>query len=374
MKIGFDAKRAFLNHTGLGNYSRTLLSSLAGFFPEHEYHLFSPRIRQDNRTETLFSTSFVHHTAPPLLGAWWRSRGLVSSLPQVGLDLYHGLSHEIPVGLRKKGIRSVVTIHDLIFYHYPEQYAWLDRQIYDRKFRYACREADLVLAISEATRKDVISLYGVPEEKVKVLYQACHPQFYARVSQSEQEVVRKRYQLPTEYLLYVGSIVPRKNLGGIVQAMAMRKSSERVPLVVIGAGGKYKEEVESLVQHHQLAPWIIWANEIAFSDFPAVYQQALAMIYPSFYEGFGLPVLEALASGIPVITSNRASLPEAGGPKSLLVDPEQPEAVAEAIQTVLTDTERVHQMQAHGRAHAERFLSEPLTQQLMDHYKEVCAR
>lgn len=296
---------------------------------------------------------------------------MVPELVKGEIDLYHGLSHEIPRGLSVQKIPAIVTIHDLIFRRYPEQYPWLDRQVYDRKFRYACTHADLVLAISEATRTDILHDYDIPPEKVKVLYQACHPQFYEPISESVRREVQQRYQLPADFLLYVGSLVARKNLLGIVKALALLRPSERIPLLIIGQGGRYRQQVLRLAHAKGLSGSLIWANDIAFEDFPAVYQQAKAMVYPSFCEGFGLPVLEALASGTPVITSNRSSLPEAGGPDSLQVDPDDPSELAEAIRKVLGDVALVAQMREKGHLYAQRFLPGPLTSHLMAYYQQL---
>ena len=128
------------------------------------------------------------------------------------IELFHGLSNEIPIGLNKVNIPSVVTIHDLIFRHYPNQYSWVDRQIYDYKFRYACENAQRIVAISESTKKDIVHFYNINPDKIKVIYQSCHERFVQERSQKTIDAVLKKYNLPENYLLYVGSIIERKNL------------------------------------------------------------------------------------------------------------------------------------------------------------------
>ncbi|MBM3440663.1 MAG: glycosyltransferase family 4 protein, partial [Bacteroidetes bacterium] len=339
MVIGFDAKRAFHNRTGLGHYSRTLLRDLSRFYPEQRYLLFNPK------PSSLFDLSpfpslqerLPETTFDRLLPALWRSSRIIGTLKEESVQLYHGLSHELPQGIERGRTKTVVTMHDLIHERYPEQYPWLDRKIYTRKFQYACDVADTIIAISEQTKNDLIDFYMVPAEKIKVCYQSCNPAFAEKVSEAEKARVRKIYDLPDRFFLYVGSVIERKNLLSICKAMDLLRDEIDIPLVVIGEGKKYLQQVKAYVEKVGLSNRIIFlsahpaARQISFqnaSDFPAIYQLATAMIYPSMFEGFGIPVLEALWSGLPVITSNISSLPEAGGDAALYVNPAHPEEIA----------------------------------------------
>ena len=172
MKIGFDAKRAFFNPTGLGNYSRTLISSLSNRFPDHEYFLYSPKVSHNglfsadtNNLQLRIPAGLIAKLAPAL----WRSYGMNRTLKQDKLDLYHGLSHELPAGIKKTKIPSVVTIHDLIYLRYPKYYPAMDRWVYDKKFRHSCRVADRIIAVSEQTRRDLIEFFNVIPEKITVI-------------------------------------------------------------------------------------------------------------------------------------------------------------------------------------------------------------
>lgn len=370
-RIGYDAKRLFNNFTGLGNYSRTLLKNLADYYPDFEYFLFTPRVQKNSETH-FFLTSPLYHVHHQQQGnkALWRSRGIRKDLKEQGIQLYHGLSHEIPFGMEKTGIPAVVTIHDLIFKHYPDQYTWIDRQIYDRKFKYACQHANAVIAISESTKQDIVDLYRIPPEKVHVIYQGCHERFMQEKSQKTLDEVRTQYHLPSSYLLSVGSLIERKNVLGIVQAMALLPHSMDLPLVIVGKGAAYRERIEATARRLGLSQRILFIQP-DFEDLPAIYQQAALFIYPSFYEGFGIPVLEALFSKTPVITSNVSSLPEAGGPDAYLVDPNQPAAIAEGIEQILTDTARRELMVQQGYAYAQQFRGEGLTRQMVDLYRQI---
>jgi glycosyltransferase involved in cell wall biosynthesis len=387
MRIGFDAKRAFHNGTGLGHYSRTLIRSLADTFPDHAYFLFNPTL--SNHFPLPWDgtiRSSLHEIRPDrfidrLFPALWRTFSVKKDIRRLGIDLYHGLSHEIPRGIEKAGIRTVVTIHDLIFERYPEQYNPIDVRTYRSKFRHACEKADRIIAISEQTKRDIIEFYQIEPRKIRVCYQSCNPAFFQRIEEAEKKRIRTLYQLPEQFYLYVGSIIERKNLSRVVEALHKIQTQTDVPLVVIGSGGKYARQVVSMVQRLGLSDRVIFLSNAPVArstasfqnaaDFPAIYQSATAMIYPSLFEGFGIPVLEALASELPVITSNVSCLPEAGGPGSLLVDPLSVDSLATAMMRVLEDPRKVTAMKEAGRLHARDFTPESTARKVMDLYESI---
>ena len=382
MNIGFDAKRAYHNSTGLGNYSRTLISSLADFFPEHEYYLFNPKPSSRYNFETRQN---VHEVLPKdliskLFPQAWRSSFIKKDLGKKHINLYHGLSHEIPIGLHTTGIRSVVTIHDLIHKRYPEQFSAFDVKIYNQKSRYACKNSNKVIAISNQTKQDIIEFYQLPAEQIAVCYQSCNNLFKRRVSDEEKKNIKAKYSLPDNFFLYIGSIIERKNLLNICKALFILKNKIDAPLVVIGNGKKYKEKVKDYIIKHELENRVIFLSEqpSALSgnfengeDFPAIYQSANAMVYPSIFEGFGIPVLEALSSRLPVITSNVSSLPEVGGNAAYYVDPLQPEEIATAMKNILTDSQLRASMQEKGWLHAQNFTPEKCATSIMNVYKSI---
>ena len=372
-RIGFDAKRLFNNFTGLGNYSRTLLANLATYYPEHAYFLFTPKIKVREEThffqnDPLFSVQMPKNKFAPL----WRTRSMVKDLQKHNIQLYHGLSHELPLHIAEKKIRSVVTIHDLLFKHFPHQYAAIDRRIYDGKFRYACRQADSIVAISEATKRDIVQYYGIDPQKIEVIYQSCHERFMVTKSQSTIQQTLLRHGLPSEYLLYVGSVIERKNLLGVIKAVESLSPGFQLPLVVVGGGkGAYRDKVKNYISARRLQHKVFFINPLS-SELPALYQQAAVFLYPSFGEGFGIPILEALFSKTPVITSRLSSLPEAAGPSSyLLDDPSAPLAIAQGIEGILGDEQFRNQMIEKGYVYAQRFRGEPLTHQMMALYESI---
>lgn len=382
MNIGFDAKRAFHNGTGLGHYSRSLLLSLSAHYPEHHYYLFNPRpsnqftVAGVNITEVV-PRDMLHRT----FSSAWRSSWVKKDLKRLNIELYHGLSHEIPIGIQDTGIKAVVTIHDLIHERYPEQYNTIDVKIYTKKFRFACQHADKVIAISEQTKKDIIAFYGTPEAKIEICYQSCNPAFGQTVSDAEKERVRQLYGLPEQFFLSVGSIIERKNLLNICKAIFHLKNEFNIPLVVIGDGGKYKQKVKDFIRQNGIEDRIIFLSENPAAknsasfrtaiDFPAIYQQAVAMIYPSFFEGFGIPVLEALWSKTPVITSNLSCLPEAGGDGAYYIDPSSSGEIANAMVKVYSDQQLRTIMIEKGWQHAQNFTPEKHADAVMNVYKSI---
>ncbi|CAL1519628.1 glycosyltransferase family 1 protein [Chitinophaga sp. MM2321] len=376
MKIGFDAKRAFQNDTGLGNYSRTLITSLVAGFPEHEYYLFAPRKTDMFKMEDPAALPVVvpEKTLHRWLKSAWRSRYVVLDLQRYGIDLYHGLSHEIPFGIHHSGIKSVVTMHDLIFERYPRQYNPIDVLTYRRKARYACRYADKVVAISEQTRQDLITYYHTPADKIAVVYQSCDPAFAVTHSETDIAAMRAKYQLPPQYFLYVGSVIERKNLLGIVTAMHTLKGAVDVPLVVLGSGSDYKKKVKAYLEANGLSQQVIWLNErarLSHTELPLLYQGAVALLYPSLFEGFGIPILEALWSRTPVITSQGSCFGETAGNAALYVDPLNPATIAAAMQRVVSDAALVQDMQQKGWQHAQLFTPEKCAAAMMNVYNSL---
>ena len=382
MNIGFDAKRAYHNGTGLGHYSRTLIRSLAEYFPQHEYFLFNPKpselfkLNGKNSHEVLPS-GLLHKT----LSSVWRSTWIKNDLEKLGIDTYHGLSNEIPLDIHRTDIKSVVTIHDVIFERFPEQYSRIDVEIYKRKFKYACDYADKVIAISEQTKKDIIEFYKIPEEKITVCYQSCNPAFGETISDKTKQQVKEKYSLPGQYFLYVGSIIERKNLFGICKAIYLLRNELKIPLVVIGDGTKYKQQVKDFIKQNGLEKQVIFLSEnplakvsssfLKAEDFPAIYQSAIAMIYPSFFEGFGIPVLEALWSRLPVITSSVSSLPEAGGDGAYYVDPNRSEEIAEGMKTIFADGSFTEALKEKGWQHAQNFTQQKCAANVMKVYESL---
>jgi glycosyltransferase involved in cell wall biosynthesis len=371
MIIGYDAKRAFLNNTGLGNYSRWLVKAMAKHCPDNQYILYTPKTRNNNHLAELQRLPHTQTFAPQgkLRLLLWRTKGLVKNLKEDGVQLYHGLSHELPLGINTSGAKSVVTVHDLIFLRYPQYFGWINRQIYKAKLQYACKAADSIIAISQKTKDDLVQLLQVPAGKIEVIYQGCDASFCLYQSDAQRALIKKKYDLPKRYLLTVGTIEERKNLLLLVKALQQAKSS--IPLIVVGKPTAYLKEVQKFVDANHLNSRVTFLHQVNFDELPALYQLATLFVYPSRYEGFGIPVLEAINSGVPVIAASGSCLEEAGGPESLYVNPDDAEDLAKKINKVWnTPALRQHMINA-GFEYAHNFNEEKLAGQLMQLYQNT---
>jgi glycosyltransferase involved in cell wall biosynthesis len=371
LKIGFDAKRAFQNFTGLGNYARTLVETMAHYYPnDYDLHLYAPKINVQKLPDFLEKSKNISIHTPQ--GLWknaptfWRQYGIAEALKNDKIQVYHGLSNELPKGI-SRNIKKVVTIHDLIFERFPEYYPFIDRKIYQHKFLSACKNADLIVAISEQTKRDIIDFYNIDAQRIQVVYQSCHAQFYQQnietlkedenllIPQKKEDKTThclQKYQLPPEFILYVGTINERKNLLNVVKAMQQIKD---LPLVVIGDGKEYLAKVKQFIKENQLESRIYLRPKVAFEDLPSIYQAAKVFVYPSFFEGFGIPIIEALHSGTPVVTSKGSCFAEAGGADSIYIDPNNSEEIANAVNSILNDSTLEQRMIANGFLYVDKF-------------------
>lgn len=377
LHIGFDAKRAAQNKTGLGNYSRFIIRALSNYAPNLRLHLYVPNAKKThsmNGVDKLVAVD-IHFPKNRLwqsLRCLWRMRGAVSDMRERGIMLYHGLSGELPYGLHHAGIKSIVTIHDLIFLHFPKYYSFIDRLIYRWKFKSACRRADHIIAVSECTKRDIIHFFGTPEQKITVLYQGCDEIFRQSISDIHKDAVRRHYHLPERYILYVGSIEERKNLMLLAEALTILADRE-ISVIALGHKTAYAKKVQSFVRKNNLSRRFRIISGVPSVDLPVFYQLSEAFVYPSRYEGFGIPLLEALCSGVPAIGCTGSCLEEAGGPSSLYVSPDDAGALAEAITKVLTDSHLREKMIADGYSYANHFTEERLILQLQNLYSLILA-
>lgn len=368
LAIGFDAKRAFLNAAGLGNYSRNTLKALAEYHPNSQYYLFTPKVVVDrfalpSGLTVIMPNNFWWRALKP----FWRRYKISELAEKAKLDIYHGLSHELPIGIEKTGIKSIVTIHDLIFIRFPELYKATDRKIYYKKYRHACEVADHIIAISEQSKNDVIDFFKIEPDKISVIYQSINPIFYEFCSTDQLEETREKYGLPRKFILSVGTIEARKNIKLVLQAM--EESDFNLPLVIIGKPTKYMKTLQPLI--HKLGDRVIILHEVNDTDLNRIYKLAQLMIYISVFEGFGLPIAEAQAAGCPVITSKVSSMPEAGGKAAHYVSPNSVSEVSEAINLLIDDNEYHSELVVKGYENTKRFNSENYTSQLMKTYKKI---
>jgi glycosyltransferase involved in cell wall biosynthesis len=376
MKIGFDAKRALHNNRGLGNFSRTLLAGFEKLSSQHQFHLYSPIVKKKNFLDWMNEHQFFNYHFPSnellkRIPSVWRSLLLTKDLVRDELDLYHGLSHELPPGIEKTNIKSVVTIHDLIYLRFPHYFSKIDRNIFNIKFRKSCQRADQIVAICQQTKDDLINFFNIEPDRIAVQYQACHPQFYQLRENIEKEKHRKKYNLDKPYVLFVGALEERKNSLALLNAFESISESIDHDLIIIGRGGKYKEKLYKVCQKQHLKNRIRILENIPYQDNPLFCQNADLMVYPSFFEGFGLPIVEAMYSGTPVITSEGGVFPEAGGDAACYINPKNPKSIAQAIVMILGSKDLQFEMREKGFEQVKEFHIDNTSKKMMDLYKSL---
>lgn len=372
--IGYDAKRIVRNGTGLGSYGRTLVNDLAPLMPDATLRLYAPDAGRDDLRCQVQSRENVRFCYPRhlrfrLQRDWWRMKGVVKDLRRDGVELYHGLSGELPEGLSAAGIPGVVTVHDLIFLRHPEFYPAIDAFFYKLKFRKMLREATRIIAISACTKRDILYYGDFPEDRIDLVYQSCSTRFSQPVSPSLLVEARRKYRLPQRYVLNVGTVELRKNI--LLGIRAMAKLPADLHLVIVGRQTKYQKQLDAEIRKLGLGNRIHFLQGVPNTLLPAVYRQAEAFIYPSRYEGFGVPVIEAIQSGLPVVAATGSCLEEAGGPDSLYVDPGDADGAAAAV---LSAMENRTGMVERSRHYVRRFENQDVASQVLEVYGKALGK
>ena len=377
LTIGLDAKRIVRNGTGLGSYGRTLANDLANiddlqlllYAPDSGREALRTQVPERSNLRYVYPLSSYPSPIASLYKSYWRSRGIIGQLKADGVQVFHGLSGELPIGIRKAGIKTVVTIHDLIFMRHPEYYNWIDVQIYRKKFFKTLREADSIVAISECTRRDIVELGGVPEEKIKLIYQSCATRFSSNVAPDDTERVKQAYHLPQRYILGVGSIEERKNM--MLAAKALHWLPDDICLVLVGKATKYTKRIIDMAQREQLSHRIMTLHGVPDKDLPSLYALAEAFVYPSRYEGFGIPIIEAIRMGLPVVACTGSCLEEAGGPDNLYVNPDDAEAMASSVKSVLRGAEGRERRIELSQQYIRRFENNDAAEHFAELYRKL---
>ena len=374
LTIAFDGKRASNNRTGLGNYSRHIIALLAKYFPENRYIIFLTNENKNQQLKEILDQNPNMETVLPK-GLWkkiaslWRVFGIKNELSEYENVIYHGLSNELPLTIKQTNAKSIVTMHDLIFLKHPQYYKFFDRKIYTYKFRKACENADHIIAISECTKRDIVEIFHINPAKISVIYQSCDKVFKTPIPADVLQTVRQKYNLPERFLLNVGSIEERKNALLIVKALPLLK--EKMPLVIVGKRTKYTLKVEKAAENLGVKEYVYILDKVPFEDLAPIYHLAKVFIYPSHYEGFGIPIIEAIHCGVPVVAATGSCLEEAGGPDCLYVNPDDEKALAQAIETFLSDNAFLKKSVEKSQKYVQQFSEDMQAKQLMECYKNL---
>ncbi len=367
MKIGVDIYHTGFPFGGIARYIRALVSSMALSAPADRFVLVSNHFRRRQRPWRLGHPNVEHIDLPiprRLLQACWQALGWPPMEAFTGrIDLFHGTHFVLPA---IRSAKLLLTVHDLTFLKYPEYFS--NRRLNERGHRVelvqALNRADAVIAASDCTRRDLIELMRVPEDRIRVIPEGVEAHFFASEDPSKLSGVMTRYGLTHPYMVFlVGTPEPRKNLPRTVAAA--RIAAPEVPLVVVGP----REPIRSLLEDDTRGVRLI--GSVPEEDLPFVLQGAVVALYPSLAEGFGLPAVEALAAGTPLVTSDRTALPEVVGQAAVLVDPESVEAIADAIRSLLNDENKRRRLKELGKVRAREYSWERAARCVLALYREL---
>ncbi len=372
MRICMDITPAVHRRAGLGRYAQELTAALLATDTENEYVAFYNRPSEAYVEPPL---DRLPHLTTNLSAKPWRMSALVGHLAHVGqdrlfpgVDLFHATDHLLP---RLTQVKSVFTLHDLVFRFYPHTHKPLNRWFLTLMMPRFLKAADAVIAVSRCTKRDVVRLYDLDEAKVKVIHEGVNPRF-RRSSPGVISSVLHKYDLRERYILSVGTIEPRKNLTSLLEAyVAIRNQDSQLKLVIVGKRGWLYEGFFRRLHELGLENEVIFPGFVPDEDLPALYSATDLFVFPSLYEGFGLPVLEALACGAPVVTSNTSSLPEVAGEAALLVDPNSVEALARGMRDVLDSRTLRDDLRARGPKQAAKFSWEKAARETLTIYTSL---
>jgi glycosyltransferase involved in cell wall biosynthesis len=369
LRIGIDIYQTGFPFGGISRYVRCLVSALVAASPGDRFVLVSNHFRPNHRSWHFSASnveSFNLRVPRHIMQAFWSRLGWPPIDAFVGtLDIFHGTHFVLPAVNSGK---LVLTIHDLIFLENPEYF--LDQKLNVRGHRVelpaAIKRADLIVTPSDYTRSALIELMQVPEDKIRVVYEGVEPHFFVMQGRSELKSVLARLGLNEPYMVFlVGTPEPRKNL--IRTVTAARQASPDLPLVIVGP----REPISQLLNGETRGLNLI--GSVADEHLPFILQGALVSLYPSLAEGFGLPAVEAMAAGVPLVTSNRTALPEVVGNAAVLVDPESVEEIAEAIRKLRSDEHRRRQLIELGKTRARELSWENCAQKMLGIYRELAS-
>ncbi|MDZ7586978.1 MAG: glycosyltransferase family 1 protein [Patescibacteria group bacterium] len=361
MLIGIDASRAYTGeNSGTENYSRELIEAILKL-PEakkHEFRLYTKKTLNWSRL--------------------WTQGGLAWELWQRPVDVLWIPAHTLPI-LRSKKIKTVVTIHGLEYEYLPEYYDWRKRWYLNKSTEYAVKQADKIIAVSKWTKKQLVERLGAEEKKIKVIYEGVSRKLIQQGPASKLKLqertfmrqIRYKYGIGKDYILFIGTIQPRKNLVRLIEAFATLNKGETfvkesLELVIGGKKGWMAEEIYQAPKKFGVVKQVKFIGRVADADLAGIYKGARLFIWPSLMEGFGLPVLEAMSLGVPVITSNRGALPEVVGEAGLLVDPEKVEEISGAMELVLNNQELEQGLIEKGYRQAKKFSWQKAAKQTLE--------
>ncbi len=377
MRICFDLSPALHRHAGIGRYAHELLAALTRIDRANTYRVFHNQLAFNERVDAPLDP--LPRTVIPLTAKPWRMSVLLADFLRVpmdrwipGIDVFHGTDHLLPP-LRRA--RTVFTLHDLIFKFFPEYHLPLNRAFLGVMLPRFLRRADAIIAVSECTKRDAIRLYHLPPEKITVIYEGVDPALRPVEDKNLIAQARARYAHGQPFILYLGTIEPRKNIVALIDAVrALRARGLPHRLLIAGRKGWLYQPTLDHVAQMGMSDAVDFLDYVPDAELPALFSACDAFVFPSLYEGFGLPPLEAMACGAPVVCSNTSSLPEVVGDAAVLFDPRDIGEIASAIERVVSDAALRDELRAKGIAQAAKFSWERAARETLAVYESVCKK
>jgi len=369
MKIGFDAKRIFHNSTGLGNYGRDAIRILHRYTPIERFVLYNTAPSNVDRLDILpkIYIKYPKGWFWKKFSALWRLGPVTKQILKDKVDIFHGLTGELPTGLQQTNIATVVTMHDLIFLTHPQYYSFFDRLIYTRKFKYAAARADKIIAISEQTKRDAVKYLNADPEKITVVYQGCNKAYKKEYGEETKRKIREKYELPGAFVLNVGTLQERKNALTLVKAV----HGTDYHLILVGSEKKYAQKIHEYIRENNLELQVTFLKNVGIDDLSVLYQMATVFCYPSICEGFGIPIIEALFSKTAVITSKGGCFPEAGGPDSVYVEALDSDALRDELHRLFKNPDLRKKIEEKGYEFVQKFSDDKVAEHLYGVYQSV---
>ena len=370
MKIAIDCRSSFPGRGGIGRYAENLGRRIPLLDQNNNYVILTT----DRQKEKICSYEKVQQMQFPtgMIDPLWEQTCLPSILKEHAINLYHNPCFSLPIA--KEKLKLVTTIHDVVFREKPELVEEKLCAYLDRWTQVACKIADAIITVSEYSKRQLIRYYDVSPNKIEVIYNGIDAKF-KKASPMQCSIVCQRYRLPEKFLLYLGSIEPKKNIERLLEAMQIIKEKHRdYPLVIAGGKGSKQYDIENAIQKLKLKDSVLLIGYVDESDVVPLLSQANIFIYPSLYEGFGFPPLEAMACGTPTIVSNATSLPEIVGSSALVFDAEDSQSLASAIERLLSDNQEYMALVWKGKSQAEKFRWEECARRTLDVYSKVMER
>ena len=376
LTIGINARYLQRRLSGIERYIIELISSLNKIDTQNKYLLFfnkdapRPKIPENGHFKSIISSFPTKHRFLRLL---WEHFYLFYEIKKYNVSLFHGPAFFVPF-LKPKNCKYVITVHDITFVKYPEAFTFGTRLYYKLLFPRSLDLADAIITDSESTKKDIIQKYKINPDKIQVIYLGVSTGFLEKYEKQKKEEIKKKYMLPEKYFLFTGVLSPRKNIQTLLEAFYILKKEEgykEYKLLIVGGKGWLYESIFTKVAKLRLQDDVCFIEYVPEDDLPLFYALAQVYLFPSLYEGFGLPILEAMACGCPVITSNVSSMPEVAGDAALLINPTSVEELIASIKKITTNKKLKETMQKKGYEQIKKFSWEKTAQQTAAVYAQV---